>query len=383
MTSTPPCPCPTIFSNPNEWHDLRSQDQLERRKEIGNRAAAFRKIKAPTVTAKPAAFVAPSGKTNDYNSLGKYWWPDPDSSDGLPYIRRDGQVNPDVEKFDRPRFGLLTSGCSTLIVHGWLTGDTASFQTAAHWLRTWFIDPATRMNPHLEYAQHIPGRCNGRGIGLIETEDCAFLLDLVPLLAESGEWSTDDQSGLRDWFSEYLNWFRTSAHGLAEEREHNNHGSWFDAQVMAFARFTGRDDLVVEQWESWTRARILAHISVDGRQPHEESRTLSLGYSIFNLAALVAAASVAFAVDPDLIDPDSEETSRLIRAHTYLGPFTRGDERWPLEQIKPLADHFCGWLSHRMKTMLPDQLKAVPTLASPITRPAWRLLAPLEGVKIQ
>ncbi len=374
---------PIVLSRDEEWTKLRDSISADDLEPLTQRAKELLTVPPPTVTAKPADFVAPSGDPHDYNSLGKYWWPDPDSPTGLPYIRRDGRVNPEVEKFDRPRFGLLTSGCSTLIVHGWLTGNAASFQTAALWLRTWFLDPATRMNPHLEYAQHIPGRCNGRGIGLIETEDCAFLLDLMPLLAASGEWPESEQTGLRDWFAQYLDWFRTSSHGMAEEREHNNHGSWFDTQVMAFARFCGRDDLVVEQWESWTRARILAHISIDGRQPHEESRTLSLGYSVFNLTALVGAASAAFSADPDLIDPESEEMTRLVRAHVYLSPFLRGEKPWPLEQIKPVADHFCGWITHQMRRMLPDQMASAAPLVNPSDRPAWNDLAPLEGVVAQ
>ena len=36
--------------------------------------------------------VPPSGDKHDYMSLGPYWWPDPDKPDGLPYIRRDGEV---------------------------------------------------------------------------------------------------------------------------------------------------------------------------------------------------------------------------------------------------------------------------------------------------
>src|SRR5436305_1129232 len=36
----------------------------------------------------------PSGDKHDYYSVGPYWWPDPSKPDGLPYIRRDGEVNP-------------------------------------------------------------------------------------------------------------------------------------------------------------------------------------------------------------------------------------------------------------------------------------------------
>jgi hypothetical protein len=32
---------------------------------------------------------------------GPLLWPDPTKKDGLPYIRKDGQSNPEIEKLDR------------------------------------------------------------------------------------------------------------------------------------------------------------------------------------------------------------------------------------------------------------------------------------------
>src|ERR1700744_2144598 len=35
------------------------------------------------------------GGPNDFYSSGDYWWPNPNTTNGLPYINRDGQTNPD------------------------------------------------------------------------------------------------------------------------------------------------------------------------------------------------------------------------------------------------------------------------------------------------
>jgi Alginate lyase len=40
---------------------------------------------------------------------------------------------------------------------------------AAELLRVFFVDPKTRMNPSLQYAQAIPGVSPGRGYGIIDT----------------------------------------------------------------------------------------------------------------------------------------------------------------------------------------------------------------------
>ena len=56
-----------------------------------------------TIVNKPKA---PSAiDKHDYVSLAPYWWPDPDKPDGLPYIHKDGQTNPEHNQYDRPLLG--------------------------------------------------------------------------------------------------------------------------------------------------------------------------------------------------------------------------------------------------------------------------------------
>ncbi|MEY3492493.1 MAG: hypothetical protein RL309_1621 [Verrucomicrobiota bacterium] len=46
-----------------------------------------------SLTAFPAKLS--EGGVNDFYSNGDYWWPDSTKPNGLPYIRRDGQTNPE------------------------------------------------------------------------------------------------------------------------------------------------------------------------------------------------------------------------------------------------------------------------------------------------
>ena len=50
-----------------------------------------------------------------------------------------------------------------------LTGEARYSEHAARHLRAWFVDPDTRMAPHLRYAQAIHGVSPGRGTGIIDT----------------------------------------------------------------------------------------------------------------------------------------------------------------------------------------------------------------------
>ncbi|MFT5367016.1 MAG: hypothetical protein ACI8V2_001974, partial [Candidatus Latescibacterota bacterium] len=107
-----------------------------------------------TIVNKPILPVG--GDKHDYMSVGPYWWPDPETPDGLPYIRRDGERNPEVEKTDRPLLAKLISTVKTL---GFAYGFTHNEDYAAHTallLRTWFLDPETKMNPNLLFGQAIP-----------------------------------------------------------------------------------------------------------------------------------------------------------------------------------------------------------------------------------
>ena len=36
-----------------------------------------------------------SGDKHDFMSVAPYWWPNPNTPNGLPYVRRDGEVNPE------------------------------------------------------------------------------------------------------------------------------------------------------------------------------------------------------------------------------------------------------------------------------------------------
>src|SRR6476660_916691 len=113
---------------------------------------------------------APSGDKHDYLSYARYWWPDPDKPDGMPYIRRDGKTNKDsLKKGDRETIGMLYDDVETLALAGYLLNDDPSAKHAAVLLRTWFLDPATRMNPNLHFGQAIRGRNNGRGSGILDT----------------------------------------------------------------------------------------------------------------------------------------------------------------------------------------------------------------------
>lgn len=286
-----------------------------------------------TVMAK--SVMPPSGDRHDYMSFGPYWWPNPDTEDGLPYIRRDGQVNPESkgDRADTTNLGSMATAVDQLALAYFFTGQKAYADRAALLLHTWFLNPETLMNPHLDYGQSIPGITEGRGIGIIDTLRLLKVTDAAILLQDSGAWTADDHAALKRWYHDFLNWLQTSPNGLDESRTTNNHSTWYDAQVAGFALFVGEDEVARKTLEAAGPRRIATQIEPDGSQPHELARTRTLSYSLFNLQGFFTLARLGEHVDVDLWHFEVGGSSALQSALDFLAPHADPDCPWSLPQI--------------------------------------------------
>lgn len=277
----------------------------------------------------------PSGDKHDFLSMSPYWWPDPKSPNGLPYIRHDGERNPEAAKIpDRDTLAKTAHAVYTLSVAYYLTGRDEYGARAELLLRTWFLDPKTRMNPNMNHGQYIRGRDEGRGAGLIESRHFAYLLDAPGLLEGSKHWSAADQQGMRKWFTEYFEWLKNSKNGRQEVKAGNNHGTWFEAQYLAIALFLERKDDVQGSVER-ARKRIAAQIEPDGRQPRELQRTKAMQYSTFNLLAWTHVARLGERAKADLWNFRTPDGRSIRKALDWLLPFTLGEAKWEYKQIAP------------------------------------------------
>lgn len=299
------------------------------------RREAAKALKAGPFSVLDKPRMPPSGDKHDYLSLAPYFWPDPNKKDGLPYINRDGQVNPESRTgTDSTAMGHMASAVQTLALADYLLGDEACALHAEKLLRTWFLDPATRMNPSLTFGQGIPGKCDGRGTGIIDTTVLVGAIDAAGLLESVSTWSAEDRRGMTAWCEAYLNWLRTSKLGKDEARSPNNHGTWYDAQVATLAIYVGQTDLARETLEAAKRRRIDAHIEPDGSQPHELRRTKSFSYSLFNLRALFTLASLGERVGVDLWNYRSADGRGIRAALDFVAPYAEAEKKWPHQELR-------------------------------------------------
>jgi len=275
----------------------------------------------------------PSGDRHDYMSLAPYWWPDTTRPGGVPYLRRDGEVNPESRRFpDKEHLPDMCANTWTLALAYRYTGRDDYARHAATLLRTWFLDTATRMNPHLRYGQAVKGITDGRAEGLIETRHFIYALDAVGLLQDSRHWTAADRQGLQDWFRQFLHWMETHPVGLDERRAKNNHGVWYDAQRLAFARYVGDSARAADAVRE-TMARLDSQMDARGALPDELGRTRSLHYSAYALQAFLLVAQLAREAGTDIWSAVTPGGRSLPRGIDFLMPYLSGRQPWPWRQI--------------------------------------------------
>lgn len=297
------------------------------RARVVSEADRFLKQAAVTITASRSPRSA--GGTHDFFSEGDYWWPDPKKPGG-PYIRRDGMTNPDNFVEHRDALMRLSVEVPALTAAWKVTGSKKYAEHAARHLRAWFVGEATRMNPHLEYAQAIHGRSTGRGTGIIDTIHLVEVARAVPLVAESGALRSEEFAEVRKWFADYLRWMTTSANGIEERDARNNHGTCFAMQVAAFARLTGQRDLIDDAARRFETAIVPLQIAPDGSQPLEISRTKPYGYCLFNLEAMaVLCQLVSEPGGRDLWRFETADGRGIRKAIEFLFPYIADKKRWP------------------------------------------------------
>jgi hypothetical protein len=314
----------------NKFHQ-KNEDAIKAVDKLINQAEGLLTMKPVSVMDKQ--FTAVSGNKHDYMSQAPYFWYDSSKPKGLPYLRRDGERNPEIYKItDRKFIGELVDATRILSLAWYFTNDEKYAAKSASLLKHWFLDPAFKMNPHLEYGQAIPGVNNGRGIGIIETISLMGITDAASLLTGSADWTNNDMKGLKQWYEQYLQWMLTSKNGKDEHAAKNNHGSWYFAQAISFALFVG-DTKTAKQLAEESKIRLDSQLTTEGKQPLELERTNSLGYSTMNLRAWFQVARLSEKTGVDLWNFKTSQGSGIRQALEWLLPYATGAKPWTFDQI--------------------------------------------------
>jgi hypothetical protein len=305
-------------------------------------------LKTKIVTLIDRKLPSPSGNAHDYVSFAPYWWPDPSSPTGLPFIRNDGHYNrKQMSQGTKDILGKMFNTINALTEEWSRTHDKVYSDRAAEWLRAWFINPNTSMTPSLEYSQIHLGRNHNHGNnpGVLDGRDFAYLVENISTLKQSESLTADDINHIDQWFKSYHTWLMTSKLGKGEHDAPNNHGSWFLVQAIAISHYL-KDDALARSLALEDEERINNQIKPDGRQPLELVRADALGYSIFNVEAQLAIAKLSAPLGVDLWHYTGKDGGSIAKALAFLKPYNDDPSKWNKSELKVLQP---GFLNHALK----------------------------------
>ena len=296
---------------------------------------ADKRVGKPVITITENENLQASKDPHDYFSTARYYWPDPSKPDGLPYIRKDGETNPEhSEVSDEKKLNDMIHAVEYLSLAYFLTGQERYAEEAGRFLRGFFLNPTTRMNPNMNYSQSVPGGAEGRGSGVIDSREFMRISDFLFLISKSPSWTDQDRSAMKAWWTEYAQWLQTSKIGLEEKKAPNNHGAVYDVQLAAVLVMAGKKEEAKKVLGGSLSARLDSQITLDGKQPRELARTKSWSYSCFNLKNICKGAVMARALGIDLWSHEGEGgRGSLRKAMLYLVPFLENPDSWSEKQI--------------------------------------------------
>lgn len=294
-------------------------------------------LKPPTVMTKE--YSPASGSKHDYVSLARYAWPDETQPNGLPYVMRDGVSNPELKKFDRNKLSAMANAVYRLSLAYYFSGEEKYAQKATELIRVWFIDKKTKVNPNLRFAQHIPGKADGRCYGVIDAYSYVKMLDGVQLLEKSKSFTQKDSKLLKAWFSQLLKWLLTHPQAIEESYQKNNHATAYDVQVAAYALYTGNKKVFSDIIDNFPKCRIATQIMPDGKQPYELRRTLAFGYSQYNLTHIIDLMLMIKHQGVDFRQYCVSGEHSFFKAMDFLAPYMgKSVSDWPYQQISGWED---------------------------------------------
>jgi hypothetical protein len=296
--------------------------------------AADKLLKYAPVSVMDKTDIPPSGNKHDFMSLAPYWWPDTTKKDGLPYIRKDGVVNPEVKNYpDKNNMPELCENVYFLSLAYYYSGEEKYAKHASKLLQVWFLNEDTKMNPNLKFGQAVKGRNEGRAEGIIDTRQFVFAIDAIELLKTSKCWTKKNSTGMQKWFAEFLNWLNSSEIGKDELRSKNNHGVWFDTQALAMAVFV-EDKVQTEEIINRAIKRLDVQMDKDGFFPLELERTTALHYSVFILNAFNIIAQLSEKSSIDFWNMETPSGKSLTKGLQALLPYISKEKNWFGQQIK-------------------------------------------------
>lgn len=295
-----------------------------------------------TVTSKKE--LPPSGDIHDFYSMARYWWPNPKTKDGLPFIRKDGKPYPGRK--NAPDSDMLSNLGEDTYILGlayFFTGKEIYAKQVKKMIDVFFLNKKTKMNPNFEYAQSIKG--NGVSDGsIVSANPLLKVIESIQLTKGSKYWDKQSQHFIKDWFTHYLDWMLNSKIGKKQRKATNNVGTYYTIQAATFALFTGQKQLSKKIIIEDAPKRIADQIDGNGAMQKELKRASSWSYVKYNLDAFRLLVEVALKADIDLWNYSAPNRGSIKKAYEWLKPYASGEKIWKYDKSNISPQEFSKYI---------------------------------------
>jgi hypothetical protein len=322
-------------------HDLAGTVAKIDRARILKLAEEALALKPPAITDHMATNSA--GGPHDFFSQADYTWPNPTNKSGLPYIGRDGETDPDNFEHHRMAMRHMKDAVSALAAAYASTGDDKYVPKAAEFLRVFFLDEKTRMNPNLDYAQAVLGVATGRSYGVIDTLHLAELPVAIRFLEKSPAFDPAVDAGVKKWFADYIHWMMTAENGVKEMNAANNHSIAYFVQLASFALFVNDQKTVGLCRQRFKEVLLPKQMAADGSFPLELKRTKPYGYSIFQADNVAILCVLLSTPGDDLWKFKLPDGSTPLKSTAFIYPYLADKQKWLADGRGKDIMHWDNW----------------------------------------
>ena len=290
-------------------------------------------LDAPNYSVVNKTVTAPGVGAHDFLSIRSKYWPNENKPDGFPW-QKEGDSNPE-NKQDKNRLDNMAKAVFTLSQAYYFSGTNEYAEKASTMIKVWFLANKTRMTPHLQFAQTIPGIDERSSSGIIDGHLISLnILDSINLIRGSAYWSDRFDQVMNQWLATYLKWLTGSKMGHKTAKKESRHGTWYFFQTSALAWYL-EDKKALSRQIKAAKGIMAAQFNGKGGQPKKLKRSKPFRDSCFNLEGLTGIAVIAEKANKKFWN----HRSAISKGVGFLMPAAQSGE-WEHES-KSVKSHEC------------------------------------------
>lgn len=291
-------------------------------------ANGYKALEKPILVITTKTYMVDTKDKHNFNSVAPYWHQQPDGD----WERIDGKGNGlskkigDTEKLQKG-IGTVVPALALAYVASNNPDEKEKFAARAmEYCQKFFLDPATRMNPNLDYAQLIPGHNKIRVETAVEGEKLVDIVDALLLLQSSKHYTPEFDRQIRGWFGEMADWMVHSPTGKQSDRKvSGNIGVIYETMRAAFAIFSGDTTYAAKRYPR-IKERLFSEMNADGGLYRELDRKKPNMYSNKALQAWVRLFRILSVQGLDVWNLE-EDGKSLEKAILFMVPYMMGEKK--------------------------------------------------------